>query len=271
MYANGLVVRIFPNAERAAQLLARDIAGALRQKPALVLGLPTGRTPIPLYQSLRDLVARGKADFAHATTFNLDEFLGIPASDARSYRQFMERHLFSGINLPRRHIRFLDGTASDPLAEAARYERAIARAGGLDLLVLGLGANGHIGFNEPASALVTFTHVCTLKPATRRANAEWFGGRASQVPAHALSMGMGTILKARRIVLLATGPDKAGAIRRLVEGRVTTRLPASFLQLHPCAEVWLDREAAAGLSGCGKRAPSHAPQRPARSAGRARR
>lgn len=256
MYANGLVVRIFPTAERAAAGLARDIAAGLRRKPSLVIGLPTGRTPIPLYRSLRELVSAGLADFSQATTFNLDEFLGIAPSDPRSYRQFMERHLFTGINLSRRRIRFLKGTARDPLAEAARYERAIARAGGLDLLILGLGANGHIGFNEPAPALVTFTHVCTLKPATRRANAEWFGGRVSRVPSRALSMGMGTILKSRRIVLLATGRDKAPAIRRLVEGRVTTRLPASFLQLHPSAEVWLDREAAAGLSGFAERAPS---------------
>lgn len=204
------------------------------------------------------MVRAGKADFSRATTFNLDEFLGVAATDPGSYRQFMERHLFSGINLPRRRIRFLNGVAPDPLCEAARYERCIARAGGIDLLLLGLGSNGHIGFNEPAASLVTFTHVCTLKPATRRANAAWFGGKANQVPARALSMGMGTILKSRRIVLLATGRDKASAVRRLVEGRVTTRLPASFLQVHPCAEIWLDTAAAVGLSGSVGRVPSRA-------------
>lgn len=258
MYANGLRVRIFPNAERAARVLAENIAGELRRQPALVLGLPTGRTPVPLYRSLCEMAAAGKADFSRATTFNLDEFLGVAASDPGSYRQFMERHLFRGINLPRRRIHFLNGAAPDPLREASRYERSIARAGGIDLLLLGLGANGHIGFNEPAASLVTFTHVCTLKHATRRANAAWFGGKASRVPARALSMGMGTILKSRRIVLLATGRDKASAVRRLVEGRVTTRLPASFLQLHPCAEIWLDHAAAAGLSGSVRRVPSRA-------------
>ena len=212
-----------------------------------MLGLPTGRTPIPLYHELVRLYQAGRADFSRATTFNLDEFLGLSARDPHSYRAFMQRHLFDHVNLTRRRIQFLDGTTRDIDGECRRYERAIERAGGIGLQILGLGMNGHIGFNEPARALVARTHCTRLKRATRRANAAFFENRASAVPANALSMGMATILHARRIVLLATGASKARCIERMIEGPVTPRLPGSFLQLHRCAEIWLDRAAASRL------------------------
>lgn len=239
--------RIFTTPQAAAHSLAKAIARALTANPRLVLGLPTGRTPVPLYHELVTLHQAGRADFSRATTFNLDEFAGLRGDDPRSYRAFMQRHLFDGINLPSRRINFLNGAALSAAAECARYERAIARAGGIDLLILGLGTNGHIGFNEPADALVAATHATTLSVDTRRANRALFDGRAPAVPKRALSMGMATILHARRIVLMATGAAKARCVDRMINGPVTPHLPGSFLQLHPDVEILLDRAAAAQI------------------------
>lgn len=248
MHVNGLSIRSFASPAVAARSLARDVARELVLKPALVLGLPTGRTPIPLYDNLVALCAAGRADFSRVTTFNLDEFLGIPGDDPRSYRAFMQRHLFDHVNLSPRRINFLDGAADDAAAECARYERRIARAGGMDLLILGLGVNGHIGFNEPGRALTASTHRTRLTAATRRSNVDLFEHRLRDVPREALSMGMGTILRARRIVLLATGASKARTVKRLVCGPISPEVPASFLQLHPAVEVWVDSAAGAALS-----------------------
>jgi glucosamine-6-phosphate deaminase len=240
-------IRVLPDAAEVARLLAREIVHALAIKPTLVLGLPTGRTPVPLYRELARLHALGRVDFSRATTFNLDEFLGIDRDDPRSYRAFMRRHLFDRVNLSRRRIHLLNGATRDTAQECERYERAIARAGGIDLQILGLGANGHVGFNEPAPALMARTHRTRLRDATRRANAPLFDNRLRAVPREGLSAGMATILHARRIVLIATGAGKARCVQRMVEGPLTTRVPASFLQLHRHAEVWLDPAAAARL------------------------
>lgn len=240
-------IRIFSTVAAAARALARDIAAEIAATPRLVLGLPTGRTPVPVYDELVRLHAAGRIDFSRVTTFNLDEFLGIAADDPRSYYAFMRRHLFDRVNLSRRRINFLDGATPDVARESARYERAIGRAGGIDLQILGLGTNGHVGFNEPGKALHARTHRARLTQATRRANAELFGHRLDAVPREALSMGMTTILRARRIVLLATGRAKAACVERMLGGIVTTALPASFLQLHANGEVWLDKAAASRL------------------------
>ena len=240
-------VTIYPNDRVAARALARRIADTVAAKPRLVLGLPTGRTPIALYSELATLASRGAVDFTQITTFNLDEFLGVPHSHPGSYRQFMERHFFSRVGIAPRQINFLDGAAADPERECARYERAIIDAGGIDLQVLGIGTNGHIGFNEPAPELHARTHRVTLKPETRRSNAALFGGDESAVPREALSMGMGTILRSRAIVLLATGASKASCVERLVHGGVTTAMPASFLQLHGDVDVMVDEAAGAKL------------------------
>src|SRR4030081_1461412 len=240
-------VRLFGTANALARACARDIARALSARPGLVLGLPTGRTPIPLYRELVRLHQNGRVDFSRATTFNLDEFLGLDARDPRSYRAFMQRHLLDHINVAPRRIHFLNGAARDVSRECDRYERAIRRAGGIDLQILGLGMNGHIGFKEPARALVARTHCTRLTPGTRRANAALFGGRVSAVPREALSMGMATILQAERIVLVATGASKSRCVERMIDGPVTPRLPASFLQLHRHTEVWVDGAAAANL------------------------
>jgi glucosamine-6-phosphate deaminase len=240
-------VRIFPTSADVARELAARIGEALGSKSDLVLGLPTGRTPLLLYAELVRRHAAGHADFSRATTFNLDEFLGIPGDHPSSYRSFMRHHLFDHVNAEPTRTHFLDGAAADPLDECERYERLIDQAGGIDLQILGVGTNGHIGFNEPAPELEARTHRVRLKPETRRSNAALFGGDPDQVPAEALSMGMGTILHARAAVLLATGASKAGCVRQLIEGPITTSLPASFLQLHRNAEIFLDEEAAAEL------------------------
>jgi len=238
-------IRAFADERALAKTLAAAVADALRRNPRLVIGLPTGRTPIKLYRELVALHGRGQADFAEATTFNLDEFAGLPASHPGSYRTFMDKHLFSRVNIDPARINFLNGGADDLEVECQRYERAILSAGGIDLQLLGIGTNGHIGFNEPASALVARTHKVVLKAETRRSNAALFDSDVERVPREALSMGMATILHSRRIVLIATGKSKAPAIHRLVTGPITPKLPASFLELHDTVELWLDEAAAA--------------------------
>ncbi len=245
-------ITIYPGAGRLSVALAELVAEQVRHNPAIVLGLPTGRTPLGLYRELVRIARDGHVDFSRATTFNLDEFLGVGPEQPGSYRQYMERHFFRHVNIDRRQIHFLDGTAGDPRAECERYEAAIAAAGGIDLQILGIGANGHIGFNEPADALVARTHVVDLRTETRRANAALFGGQTRRVPRQALSMGMATILRARSIVLMATGAEKADCVSRMLEGPLTTRTPASFLQLHADVHVMLDHAAARRLKHEGR-------------------
>ena len=240
-------LRVFADAHEVSASLAEEVVGAVRRQRDLVLGLPTGRTPVRLYRELVRHAVAGAADFARVRTFNLDEFLGVAPGDRSSYRQYMERHLFLPVGLPAGQVGFLDGSAPDPRRECERYERSLAEAGGIDLQILGIGANGHIGFNEPGAWLVVPTHVVALRPETRQANAALFGGDPGRVPAHALSMGVGTILQARRIVMLATGREKARVVEQMVHGPMTTRVPASLLQLHPSVEVFLDRAAASRL------------------------
>ena len=209
--AHGPRVLIFPDGTAVARALARRIAAAAEVNPTIVLGLPTGRTPLALYRELGALHAAG-ADFSQVTTFNLDEFLGVAPVAPRKLPQ-----LHGDAPVPAREYpggaASISSTAPLPIRtpSARRYEQAIAAAGGIDLQILGIGTNGHIGFNEPARELQARTHRVTLKPATRRSNAALFGGDPAQVPAEALSMGMATILRARAVVLLATGD---------VEGRV---------------------------------------------------
>jgi glucosamine-6-phosphate deaminase len=212
-----------------------------------VLGLATGRTPVPIYRRLVARHARGLVRFDGITTFNLDEFVGLPTGHPGSYRSFMDRHFFGPAGVDPRHVRFLDGQAPDLDAECARYDRDIVGAGGIDVQLLGIGANGHIGFNEPGPALAARTHRARLRPQTRRANAVFFDRDAERVPAEALSMGMASILGARRLLLVATGRAKRRAVAGMAEGGLTTRLPASFLQLHPRVDVYVDEAAAADL------------------------
>jgi glucosamine-6-phosphate deaminase len=237
-------ITVLDSSEDVAAALADRVASTLRAKPDAVLGLASGRTPVDGYAELRRLHAARSTDWSRASTFNLDEFAGIDSRHPGSFRTFMERHLFEGVNLRSGRIHFLNGVAKDLNAECDRYEAAIAAAGGIDLQLLGIGTNGHIGFNEPGDALPLRTHRVRLMESTRRDNAMLFDNDLSRVPAEALSMGIGTILRARRIVLVATGDKKAECIRQATSGRLTTRVPASMLQVHSDVELLLDREAA---------------------------
>ena len=223
------------------------MAELLRRKPDLVLGLPAGRTPVGTYTELRRLHAAGDADFSQATAFLLDEFVGIDASHTGSFRRFVGEHLLGGINLDPERTHSLNGLAADPNIECERYEETIAASGGLNLLLLGIGVNGHVGFNEPGQTLNARTHRAALLDETRSENASLFGGVSARVPREALSIGMGTILRADTILLIATGRRKAHAVAAMLRGPLTTQLPASFLQLHRRVEVYLDRAAAAAL------------------------
>ena len=240
--------QIFATPADVARAVAARVADTLRSTPGLVLGLASGRTPLPTYAELARVHALGQLDFSRASTFNLDEFFGLAPDHPGSFRRFMEEHFFAGVNLEPSRIEFLNGCAPDPGTECDRYERAIAARGGIGLQILGIGANGHIGFNEPGDVLQSRTHVVRLHDATRRDNAPLFAGDLAAVPREALSMGMGTILKAAAIVLIATGERKAVCVERMVNGPVTTRLPASFLQLHARVALYLDGAAAARLT-----------------------
>jgi len=235
---------IRPDAGAAMHLAARIIEEQLRARPDSVLGLATGRTMEAVYANLARLHRDGKLDFSKCRTFNLDEYAGLSGDDPHSYRHYMNRHLFSKVNIDLRNTHLPDGTAENLEAECEKYERLIAGCGGIDLQLLGIGRNGHMGFNEPLSAFRSRTRVKALSPATRAQNAPQFSS-PEKVPRRAITMGIGTILEARRCLLLATGAGKAEIVARAIEGPMSAMISASALQLHPRCVVVLD-EAAAG-------------------------
>jgi len=237
----------FDDDEALSSALATRLLETMVARPSLVLGLPTGRTPLGLYRELRERSRGDRIDWSRVRTYNLDEFAGLDSSNPNSYRAYMQAELFEHVSIDPANIGFLDGAAPDLIEECRRYEDAIAAAGGIDLQILGIGANGHIGFNEPADGLCAFTHVAELEQESREANAQRFGGDWTKVPGRALSMGMATILNAREIVLIATGAEKADAVHGMIEGLITTQLPASLLQVHPRVTVMLDAAASGKL------------------------
>jgi glucosamine-6-phosphate deaminase len=239
-------VLIRDNAETGCVLGAKIIARVVREKPDAVLGLATGRTPLSLYQELIRMHRTEGLDFSRVTTFNLDEYVGLPADHAQSYHFFMRENLFRHINIDLARTHVPDGTAPDLHAECRAYEQQIIDAGGIDIQLLGLGRNGHIGFNEPTGSLRSRTWVKILSEQTLHDNSAVFGSLAA-VPRHALTMGIGTILDARRCLLLAFGPPKARAVEQMVEGPLCALCPGSALQLHPRATVIVDEASAAGL------------------------
>ena len=212
---------------RAAELLAAQVL----LKPACVLGLATGSSPVGMYRRLAEQYRQGQLDFSAVTSVNLDEYCGLSPEDPQSYRYFLEENLFRHINIRRENTFVPDGLNPDHAAVCAAYDARIAALGGIDLQVLGIGNNGHIGFNEPDDHFTVGTHVVALKESTIQANARFFEDIA-QVPTHAVTMGMGAILQAKRILLLA-GAEKAAIVRQAMEGPVTPQVPASLLQLHP--------------------------------------
>ena len=243
-----MTIQRFENENALAAALATRVLNAIVANPGLVLGLPTGRTPLALYRELRERGKGDHIDWSGVRTFNLDEFVGLDADHPASYRAFMQAQLFDHVSIDPANIGMLNGRAPDLKMECRRYDEAIAASGGIDLQILGIGANGHIGFNEPAEGLCAHTHIADLEQGSRQANAQRFGGDWTAVPERALSMGMATILGARQIVLLATGAKKADAVYGMIEELITPKLPASFLQVHPRVTVMLDNAASVRLS-----------------------
>ena len=239
-------VIIQPNKEAAAALVARVIAHELRANPHLVLGLATGKTMERVYRNLVRMHKDEGLDFSLCSTFNLDEYVGLFPTDPNSYRHYMNHHLFQHVNVDGRNTHLPNGIANDLEAECRQYEALIQRFGGIDLQLLGIGKAGHIGFNEPLSALRSRTRVKALTPTTMKQNASLFGGE-EKVPRRAMTMGVGTIIEARRCVLLATGESKAEVIAQAVEGPITSMVTASALQLHPRCTVVVDEQAAGEL------------------------
>jgi glucosamine-6-phosphate deaminase len=229
-----------------ADFVATLVAERLAAQPRLVLGLATGQTFVAVYERLVALHRRGAASFAEAASFNLDEYAGLPADHPASYHAFMRRCLFDHVDIEPSRALLPDGMAADLDAEAARYEAAIRLAGGIDVQLLGIGENGHIGFNEPGAAFASRTRVVALDASTRRANRRFFPA-GEEVPERAITMGVATILEAREIVLAATGTRKAAALHAALAGPVSPACPASVLCRHPRATIVCDREAAAGL------------------------
>jgi glucosamine-6-phosphate deaminase len=240
-------VIIQTNKEAAAALVARIIAHDLRANPHLVLGLATGSTMERVYRQLVMMHKEQHLDFSLCSTFNLDEYVGLFPSDPNSYRHYMEQHLFQLVNIDPRNTHLPNGMAEDLDGECRRYEALIQRFGGIDLQLVGLGRAGHIGFNEPLSALRSRTRVKALTPTTIKQNATFFGGE-EKMPRRAITMGVGTIIEARRCILLATGDSKAAVLAKAVEGPITSMVTASALQLHPRCTVVVDEEAAVQLT-----------------------
>ena len=238
-------IHLFDTSQQVGQAAAMLIAAQILQKPDSVLGLATGSTPIPTYQELIRLNRDGVVDFSRVTSFNLDEYCGLPVEHECSYHSFMHEQLFSHINIDMAHTHVPDGNAVDQQAECARYDMAINQAGGIDVQILGIGRNGHIGFNEPSDTFVYGCHIVNLTQSTIAANRRFFESEDA-VPRQAISLGIGSIMNARQIILLATGSDKADAIHRAIRQDITPRTQASILRTHPNVLFLLDK-AAAGL------------------------
>ncbi len=239
-------VIIHKDYDELSRAAARIVVDVLNTKPNAVLGMATGSTPLGLYKELVRLHREAKLDFSHVATFNLDEYVGLPVDHPQSYHHFMHEHFFQHVNIPPHNINIPSGTTRNYPAFCVWYEQRIAECGGIDLQILGIGSDGHIAFNEPTSSLSSRTRLKTLSKQTIDDNARFFD-RREDVPVYAITMGVGTILEARKLVLLASGTAKAHAIARAVEGPVTGMVTASALQLHADVTVLIDELAASEL------------------------
>jgi len=233
--------------EEMSKLAARMIADLIRRKPRCVLGLATGSTPVGTYRELIRLHREEDLDFSAVETFNLDEYVGLPPDHEQSYYFFMNEEFFRHINIHLQNTHILNGLAEDLTEECRTYEEMIREAGGIDIQLLGIGANGHIAFNEPGSSLGSRTRIKTLDERTIHDNARFFES-PDQVPRYALTMGIGTIMDARRLLLLASSKAKTEAVVKTVEGPITAMVPATIVQLHPKATIIADKAAARKLS-----------------------
>jgi glucosamine-6-phosphate deaminase len=239
-------VVIVPDAAAGGELIAEAIAALVARKPEALLGVATGSTPLPIYRALAARVAAGTLDVARLRVCQLDEYVGLPAGHPESYRSVIAREVLEPLGLGLDGFLGPDGTSADIPAACAEYDASLKAAGGVDLQILGIGTDGHIGFNEPCSSLASRTRIKTLTPQTREDNARFFDS-LDEVPHHVITQGIGTILEARHLVLLATGAGKAEAVAATVEGPLAALVPASALQLHPHATVVVDEAAATHL------------------------
>ena len=233
---------ICKNYEEMSARAAEIVADVMKADPACVLGLATGSTPVGMYKKLIDMNKAGKIDFSKVTTVNLDEYYPIAPDNDQSYRYFMNENLFNHVNIDKTMTYVPDGMAADPDEACAAYEALVKKVGPADIQVLGIGQNGHIGFNEPADALEVATHVTGLTESTIKANARFFASE-SDVPTKALTMGIGTILSAKKIIILANGAAKAEAVKKMLAGKLDTSCPASMLNLHADVTVICDEAA----------------------------
>ena len=234
--------------EEASKLAADMITAAVKKNPKTVLGLATGSTPVPMYTEMAKAVKAKKVSYKDVKTWNLDEYVGLPGTHDQSYRYFMNKNLFEKIDIKISNTHVLNGMAKDPVKECEKYEAQIKKAGGIDIQVLGIGSDGHIAFNEPGTSLKSRTGVVYLTPSTIKDNARlFFKGKEDEVPTRALSMGVGTICEARKIILLAFGKNKADAVKGMVEGGISQFCTASALQEHNDAWIFCDEESASKL------------------------
>jgi glucosamine-6-phosphate deaminase len=248
-------VIIVKNQQEAGRIYARSVADLIKNKPDAVLGLATGSSPLAAYEELAKIIENEKIDVSRVRGFALDEYIGLPLSHPQSYHSTIHRTVVEPLGLDPANVRVPgDVLEGAPLSDSARvahageeYDKAIAAAGGVDVQILGIGTDGHVGFNEPGSSLASGTRVKTLAQQTREDNARFFDNDVDKVPTHCITQGIGTILKARHLVLLAFGEGKAEAVAETVEGGVSSFCPASALQLHPHATVIVDEEAASRL------------------------
>ena len=233
---------ICENYDELSKKAALLVASQINMKPNCVLGLATGSTPVGMYRCLCDMYIKGEIDFSQVASVNLDEYYPIKKSNEQCYDYFMKTNLFSHININENNINIPNGEAKDAASECNRYEQKITSLGGIDLQILGIGENGHIGFNEPDDFLVSATHKTNLAESTINANSRFFKS-ADEVPKSALTMGVGTILKSKKIVLLASGTKKHTALSRVLEGKISTSCPATLLNLHSNLIIICDKEA----------------------------
>lgn len=240
-------VKISQSYEELSKQGAEFVAELLNAKPNAVLGLATGSSPVGLYRELVRMHKDEGLDFSQVTTFNLDEYVGLPAQHEQSYHYFMYENLFKDINVPKERIHIPSGTTKNYRAFCQWYEDRIEECGGIDMQLLGIGSDGHIAFNEPTSSLASRTRLKTLAQPTIEDNARFFDSM-DEVPIYAITMGVGTILEARHLVLVANGENKADAVQKMIEGPVTSMITASALQLHPHAKVFIDDAAASKLT-----------------------
>ena len=240
-----MLIHVYKNAQEVGKAAAMIVAAEILKKEDCVLGLATGSTPIPTYQEMARMNREGLIDFAKVRSYNLDEYIGLAPDHICSYRRFMNEQLFDHINIDKANTHVPCGIGEDHEADARAYDEAVEAAGGIDLQILGIGHDGHIGFNEPGDEFISATNIVTLTDMTIDANTRFFEKR-DDVPRQAITLGNRNIMAAKRIILLATGKDKAPAIAAAVKGNITPRMPASLLQVHPNVQFLLD-EAAASL------------------------